>query len=279
MESVTRRLLFAASLLTVGLSVMAGAAAGYALGTRLVLFGSWTFGGHNIGALFLAAAGFAFAVLKFSLAIHWAEEPLSRHRAVFAFVLWTVSLLYVSTTVVFFNISPFVHLDAPAPSLVLAAGLWFAIEIAAGLLPAIAWPVGEVSELSSRGHTSRPTGGRVARRVMPLAFPLRTLRPLPEVPVLLDHQTDHDLLGLLQQLATVAGELGVQMKSDGCIVTTQRWLAARAGIALSQANKELHTLQRAGAIELTTSGRKTVIRIRSCSRRSRTVSGRERSTT
>ena len=262
MTSLPQILLIAATVLTVALSVVANAVVGYELGAKFLLFERGALGGHKSGALLLAAAGAGFAVLKIVLAIQSARGPFSLLGAVFAFVLWLVCVMYACTAVVGFGIVPVVHPDAPAPVVALFAGLWLLIEIAAGLLPAIVWQ-----------------GKDVTIPVTALNEPVK-LREESEatlpLPAILDQPPRRNLLALLHHLTTGLPEHGVQKTRDGSLVATQRRLAALAGIAAGQVNTELRRLQKEEAIDLTTSARRTIIRVLSCAPENRYRSGRKR---
>lgn len=262
MTSLPQILLIAASVLTVALSVVANTVVGYELGAKWLAVKSWTIGEHEGGALSLAAAGAGFAVLKACLAIQWARGPFSLLGAVFAFVLWLACVVYSCAAVVGFWIGPVVHPDAPAPVVALFAGLWLLIEIAAGLLPAIAWQGKDVTTPVTTPRDPIKLG-EVSEATLPL-------------PAILDQLSRRNLHALLLRLVAGPAEHGVQVRSDGSLVTTQRCLAALAGIAAGQVNKELHRLQEEGAITLTTSSRRTIIGIRSYSSDNRYLSSRKR---
>lgn len=249
LSSAPRALLKTASLLMVALSVATAAFTGCALGTRLIPLERWTIGGHDGGELLVAVIGIMLALVKCIVPILWIRRQFTRRQAAVAFVVWVGCSVYLCTAVVGFGLGLVVRMDASAREVALFVGLWLVVETATGLLPAIAWPDKDSTERETTLHEP-----------IELREEVNAARPLP---AMVDQPHCQGLHALLHRLVTGPAEHGVQVTPDRCIVTTQRRLAALAGIAAGQVNKELHKLQREGAITLTTSGRRTVIRLRS----------------
>ncbi len=247
LSSAPRALLKTASLLMMALSVTTAAFIGFELGTKLIE--RWTIGGHDGGALLVAAIGVALALVKCMIPIVWTRRQFTRREAAVAFVIWVGCSVYLCTAVVGFGIGLVVRMDASEREVALFVGLWLVIEIAMGLLPGIAWPDKDATE-------------RVIVPNEPIELREEANAALP-LPAILDQPPRRNLLALLHHLATGPPEHGVQKTRDGRLVTTQRRLAVLAGIAAGQVNTELRRLQKEQAITLTTSSRRTVIGIRS----------------
>lgn len=249
LSSMPRVVLETASLLMVALSVATAAVTGYAMGTQAFQPWRWIIGGHDSGALLFAFINIAVALIKCSIPILWTRRQYTGRKAAVAFLVWAGFSIYLCTAFLGFGIGLVVRMDASGREVALFVGLWLVIEVTTGLLPAIASPHQAATE-------------RVTVTNEPLELreePVATL-PLPAIDA---RPPRRDLLGLLRRLAAGAAEHGVRVAPDGCLVTTQRRLAALAGMAPSQAHDELYRLKEDGAIDLTTSARQTVIRLRS----------------
>lgn len=250
MTSIPQSLLIAATVLTVALSVVANTAVGYESGARLNPPERRIIGGHDNGALLLAALGMIFTLAKSIIPFLWARRQFTRRQPAVALAIWTFCSVYLFTSIVGFGIGLFVRMDASEREVALLVGLWLVFEIMTGLLPAIALP----DNKDSTERVTTPHEPIELREEADAALPL---------PAILDQSPRRNLLALLHHLATEPPEHGVQKTRDGRLVTTQRRLAVLAGIAAGQVNTELRRLQKEQAITLTTSSRRTVIGIRS----------------
>ena len=221
---------------------------GMAIGTGANLSGGWTIWDQDVGGLCVAVLGVSASGLKTILPLHITRPPRpSLYRCLLAWSLWLLCLAYCWCAVVVTGLLSEAIASQSLPILILLAGAWGLVEVAAGLLPTTLWtPV--PSLLDPKPTPMRALPGRIE----------------PDLPV--PRETDfEDVLSLLRYVSdgtnAEASLENIRRQADGKVLTSQSALARALRVSKSTVHRQLTALQNTGQIRLSTTAQHTIIEL------------------